>query len=115
MIKFIYSKREYAAKPTDKNELAGLQRPNNYIFAELESIDDVAALIGGGRAWRAGLYNGTTEGFKKTEVKAAQILALDFDNCPQEPDNIIEYAQSLGISPSAWSYSYSQGIKSGYN
>ncbi len=115
MIKFIYSKTEYAAKPTDKNELALLQRPNNYIFAELESIEDVAALIGGGRAWRAGLYNGTTESFKKAEVKAAQILALDFDNCPQEPDNIIEYAQSLGISPSAWYYSYSQGIKSGYN
>lgn len=115
MIRLIYSKRQYAAKPTDKYEVSRLQSPANYVFAELESVDDVASLIGEGRAWRAGLYDSGIDSFKKQNVAAAQILALDFDCCPQEPETIIQYAESIGIGPSAWYWSYSQGKKEGNN
>lgn len=115
MINIIYSKQRYQSKPTDKGIISGLQKPYNYVFAGVESVEDVAALIGEGRAWRAGLYESGVDSFKKANVKAAQILALDFDSCPQEPETIVQYAESIGISPSAWYYSYSQGKKSGYN
>ena len=44
-----------------------------------------------------------------------KIIAMDFDSCDTEPQAIVDYATSIGISPSAWYYSYSQGIKAGYN
>ena len=115
MIRLIYSSGKFAAKPTDKGLIIGLQKPANYIFGTLDNVEDVARIIGEGRAWRAGLYEPTTDSFKKASVKAAQIIALDFDSCEQEPQAIIDYATSIGISPSAWYYSYSQGIKAGYN
>ena len=114
MIRIIYSKQQFQTKP-DKAVVSGLQKPYNYVFAGVESVEDVAALIAEGRAWRAGLYEANIDSFKKANVKAAQILALDFDACPQEPEAVVQYAESIGISPSAWYYSYSQGIKSGYN
>ena len=115
MIRLIYSSGKFAAKPTDKGLIIGLQKPANYIFGTLDNVEDVARLIGEGRAWRAGLYEPTADSFKKANVKAAQIIALDFDSCEQEPQAIVDYATSIGISPSAWYYSYSQGIKAGYN
>lgn len=115
MIRFIYSAASFAAKPTERGVIAGLQKPYNYIFAEVESISNIAALIGEGRAWRAGLYDDGIDSFKKANVKGAQILALDFDNCEYEPLEVIQYAEGIGIAPSAWYYSYSQGIKSGNN
>lgn len=115
MISLIYSKQQFEKKPTDKGIISGLQKPYNYVFAGVESVEDVAALIGEGRAWRAGLYESGVDSFKKANVKAAQVIALDFDACPQEPDVIVQYAESIGVRPSAWYYSYSQGIKSGYN
>ena len=115
MIKFIYSKAGYDFKPTDKGIVAGLQNPSNFAFAEVAGIEDIAATIGSGKAWRAGLYDKGITSFRKANVKAAQIIALDFDNCPSKPQEIIDYAESLGICPSAWYYSYSQGKKSGYN
>lgn len=115
MIGFIYSAARFAAKPQDKGVIIGLQKPAKYVFAEVEQIDDIARLIGEGRAWRAGLYDTGAASFSKTNVKAAQIIALDFDSCPQEPQAIVDYAVSIGISPSAWYYSYSQGIKEGFN
>ena len=115
MVKFIYSNNRFAAKPKEKNVIAALQKPENYTYAKLETVSDIMALIDSGRAWRAGLYDDGIDSFKKANVKAAQILALDFDASPFTPDNVIEYAESIGIAPSAWYYSYSQGIKSGYN
>ena len=115
MIKLIYSKTRFASKPKDKGLIVGLQNPINYVFSELNSIDDVARIIGEGRAWRAGLYENGIDSFKKANVKAAQVIAMDFDCCEYEPQAVIDYAASIGISPSAWYYSYSQGIKEGYN
>lgn len=115
MINIIYSKQRFLSKPTDKGVISGLQKPYSYTFAGVDSVADVAALIEEGRAWRAGLYEKETDSFRKANVKAAQIIALDFDECPQEPETIVQYAESIGISPSAWYYSYSQGKKSGYN
>ena len=115
MIRFIYSSRTFAAKPTDKGVIAGLQKPINYIFGELDNVEDIARFIGEGRTWRAGLYDTGVDSFKKANVKAAQVIAMDFDSCEQEPQAVIDYAISIGVSPSAWYYSYSQGIKTGYN
>ena len=115
MISLIYSKTRFASKPKDKGIIVGLQKPTNYIFSELNSVDDVARVIGEGRAWRAGLYENGVDSFKKANVKAAQVIAMDFDCCEYEPQAVIDYAASIGISPSAWYYSYSQGIKEGYN
>lgn len=115
MIKLIYSRAQFASKPKDKGVIVGLQKPTNYVFSELNSVDDVARLIGEGRAWRAGLYENGIDSFKKANVKAAQVIAMDFDCCDYEPQAVIDYATSIGISPSAWYYSYSQGIKAGYN
>lgn len=115
MINLIYSKQQFSEKPIDKRVIIGLQNPNNYVFAQVETIEELADLIGNGRAWRAGLYEEGTDSFKKAKVKSAQILALDFDSCPQEPQVIIEYAEDIGIRPSVWYYSYSQGKKPGNN
>lgn len=115
MIRLIYSGNKFDKKPTDKGVIIGLQKPQNYVFGTLENVEDVARLIGEGRAWRAGLYETTADSFKKANVKAAQIIAMDFDSCDTEPQAIVDYATSIGISPSAWYYSYSQGIKAGYN
>lgn len=115
MIRFIYSAATYAAKPKEKRVVQSLQTPANYVFTELEQVADVARLIGEGRAWRAGLYDIGVDSFKKANVKGAQIIALDFDSCPHEPQVVVDYATSIGISPSAWYYSYSQGIKEGFN
>ena len=115
MIRFIYSAATYAAKPKDKRVVQSLQTPANYVFTELEQVADVARLIGEGRAWRAGLYDIDVDSFKKANVKGAQIIALDFDSCPHEPQVVVDYATSIGVSPSAWYYSYSQGIKDGFN
>lgn len=115
MIRLIHSRAMYDTKPTDGKIIGGLQKPANFVFAEVESVAEVAELIGNGRAWRAGLYDDDTDSFKKKNVKSAQIIALDFDSCPDEPQTIIEYAESMGISPSAWYYSYSQGKKPGHN
>lgn len=115
MIRLIYSKTRFAAKPTDKGQIASLQKPANYDFVAFDTVSEVAATIGQGRAWRAGLYNQQTDSFKKDNVKAAQIIALDFDSCPEAPEDVINYAESIGIGPSAWYYSYSQGRKEGYN
>ena len=115
MIRFIYSAATYAAKPKEQRILQGLQKPANYVFTEVEQVADVARIIGEGRTWRAGLYDYGIDSFKKANVKAVQVIALDFDSCPHEPQTIVEYATSIGISPSAWYYSYSQGIKQGQN
>ena len=115
MIRFIYSAATYAAKPKEQATMRRLQTPANYIFTEVEQIEDIARIIGEGRAWRAGLYDVGAASFSKTNVKAAQIIALDFDSCPHEPQTIVDYATSIGVSPSAWYYSYSQGIKEGFN
>jgi len=115
MIRFIYSAATYAAKPKEQRILQGLQKPANYVFTEVEQVADVARIIGEGRTWRAGLYDYGIDSFKKANVKAVQVIALDFDSCPHEPQTIVEYATSIGISPSAWYYSYSQGIKEGFN
>lgn len=115
MIRFIYSAATYAAKPKEDWAVKALQKPTNYIFTEVEQVADIARLIGEGRAWRAGLYDTGVDSFKKANVKAVQIIAMDFDSCPHEPQIIVDYATSIGISPSAWYYSYSQGIKEGFN
>ena len=115
MIRFIYSKAGFKQKPTDKGTIAGLQKPANYTFDDVEGIEDIAAIIGSGKAWRAGLYDEGIQSFKKANVKAAQIIALDFDSCPSTPQEILDYAESIGIAASAWYYSYSQGKKDGYN
>lgn len=114
MINFIHTKQGYAAKPQGA-AVAALQKPSAYNFHSDCSIEDIANIIGTGRAWRAGLYSPDTDSFKKAKVAAAIILALDFDGSTKEPQAVIDYAASIGLLPSLWYYSYSQGIKAGHN
>ena len=69
MINFIYSKQRFESKPKDKGVVSGLQRPYNFVFAGVANVEELAALIGEGRAWRAGLYESGTDSFKKANVK----------------------------------------------
>lgn len=110
-MKFIFSKQTYEEKPQNA---APLQQPQNYHFADLD-IKGIAERIAQGRAWRAAVYDDNTPSFRKANARGAFILALDFDACEYKPQEVCEYAISLGIQPSIWYYSYSQGKKTGYN
>lgn len=110
---FIYSKECFTEKPEGK-KVADLQKPWAYVFDDCD-VPTIARRISEGRAWRAGLYNSNTDSFKKANVRRATILALDFDASPFEPEEIVEYAGSIGIMPTLWYYSYSQGVKEGNN
>ena len=104
----VISKNKSATKPTNA---AAYQKKQNYDFYNDISIDTAARLIGNGHAWRAGLYKEGIGTFKKSEVIGSQIIALDFDSCEVEPQTIINYAETIGLLPNFWYYSYSQGIK----
>jgi hypothetical protein len=106
---FICSKITSSIKPSGA-QIQSLQNPNNYLFAELD-IGEICERISEGSAWRAGIYGEDTKDFKKTSVIGARIIALDFDCCAHEPEEIIDYAESIGFKPNIWYYSYSQGIK----
>jgi hypothetical protein len=112
-IAFIYSKSTYAEKPQGRL-ITLLQKPENYTFAN-HTIAEIARLISEGRAWRAGIYDKGTPSFKKTNAKHAQIVALDFDGASHSPEEVAEYAENIGLPASLYYYSYSQGIKPGYN
>ena len=110
---FIYSIEAYQDKPTGA-AVGALQKPRAYKYADC-SVPEMAQIIGSGHAWRAGLYDEDAPSFKKANVKAAQVLALDFDARPDAPEDVIEYAESIGLPPSLWYWSYSQGKKPGNN
>lgn len=84
-MKLIYSNMKADTKPSDARPY---QKKTNYTFADV-NIADAARLIGEGRAWRAGLYDNSGGSFKKQEVRGAQLIALDFDACPHEPQEIV--------------------------
>lgn len=104
----IYSKQTYQEKPTN---VAPLQKPSNFIFSAAQSIDEIISIIGEGHAWRAGIYNEGTPSFKKANVVCGKMLALDFDQAEATPEQVVEYAQSVGAAPNFWYWSYSQGTK----
>lgn len=106
-MKLIYSNMKADTKPSDARPY---QKKTNYTFADV-NIADAARLIGEGRAWRAGLYDNSGGSFKKQEVRGAQLIALDFDACPHEPQEIVNYGETIGLLPNFWYYSYSQGSK----
>jgi len=96
-MKFIYSKARAGSKPTGA-QVAQYQIPSNYAFEEVD-VKQICALVGEGRAWRAGVYDEDTKDFKKVNAKGAFIIALDFDCCESEPDAIIQYAETIGLMP----------------
>ena len=106
-MKLIYSNMKADTKSSDARPY---QKKTNYTFADV-NIADAARLIGEGRAWRAGLYDNSSDSFKKQEVRGAQLIALDFDACPHEPQEIVNYGETIGLLPNFWYYSYSQGSK----
>ena len=108
-MKFIYSKMRAGSKPTGA-QVAQYQIPSNYAFEEAD-VKRICDLVADGRAWRAGVYDDDTKDFKKASVKGAFIIALDFDCCENEPNEVIQYAETIGLKPSLWYYSYSQGTK----
>lgn len=104
MVAFCYSKDALSRKP--KNP-APYQRKENYQQEEL-SIEKIAKLCGTGHCWRAGIYDLGNGTFKKKEVKAAQVIALDFDKSNHAPHEVIEYAFNVGLPVSFWYPSFSQ-------
>lgn len=104
MVAFCYSKDALSRKP--KNP-APYQRKENYQQEEL-SIEEIAKLCGTGHCWRAGIYDLGNGTFKKKEVKAAQVIALDFDKSEHSPHEVIEYAFNVGLPVSFWYPSFSQ-------
>ena len=110
-MKFIFSKELFFSKP---QTAAALQQPYNYLFLDLD-IRQIGELIGQGAAWRAAVYEKDTTSFRKLNAIGSYILALDFDNCKYQPSEVCEYAVSIGIQPTMWYYSYSQGKKEGFN
>lgn len=106
---FICSKITSTTKPSP-TQIPPYQNPTNYQFLEL-NVGEICEKLSEGRAWRAGIYAEDTKDFKKASVLGARIIALDFDCCAHEPEEIIDYAESIGLKPNIWYYSYSQGIK----
>lgn len=104
MVAFCYSKDALSRKP--KNP-APYQRKENYQQEEL-SIEEIAKLCGTGHCWRAGIYDLGNGTFKKKEVKAAQVIALDFDKSEHSPHEVIQYAFNIGLPVSFWYPSFSQ-------
>lgn len=102
-----YSVFAYDSKPANA---VPLQRRENYRQEPL-TAQEIADLVGSGHAWRAGIYADGTDSFRKSNVTANQILALDFDACRFAPEQVIDYASNVGIAPSLWYYSYSQNPK----
>ena len=109
MTNFIYSKIKSNSKPQG-GEVAKFQKKDNYCFANV-SVKEMATLISEGRAWRAGIYPEGKGTFKKGEVLGSTVIALDFDNCDFEPEQVCDYAIEVGLIPNFYYYSYSQGIK----
>lgn len=104
MIRFCYSIDALSRKPKDARPY---QQKANYKIEDLE-IKQIAALCGSGHCWRAGIYPEEGKTFKKSEVLAAQVVALDFDAVERSPLEAIEYAANIGIPVSFWYPSFSQ-------
>ena len=104
MVAFWYSRDALSRKPTNA---APYQRKENYLYEDL-SIEKIAELCGTGHCWRAGIYDLGNGTFKKNEVKAAQVIALDFDKSDYTPHEVIEYAFNVGLPVNFWYPSFSQ-------
>ena len=100
---FCHSNFRLDSKPANP---APLQRKNNYKQEEL-TIEQIADICGKGYAWRAGIYDMSGGTFKKKDVKANQIIALDFDAIDTPPEAVAEYAINIGIPANFYYYSYS--------
>lgn len=107
---FCYSKSSYERKPSNA---APLQSKTNYV-QEDKTIEQVAELCGKGHAWRAGIYDMGGGTFKKKDVLANQLIALDFDSCGTSPLEVAQYAENIGLPASFWYFSYSQDPKTGF-
>lgn len=107
MPQFCHSLFTYDAKPTSA---APLQRKDNYRQEDL-SIEEIAEMCGKGYAWRAGIYDMSGGTFKKKDVKANQLIALDFDSVERSPEEVAEYAANIGLPANFWYFSYSMNPK----
>lgn len=102
-------------KPTRENgEIAECQRRKHYVVREA-SAEMFYKWVTEGRCWRAGTLRDEAKDFKKASFVGSQVLALDFDNSNRTPEEVAEYAKSLGVEPNFYYYSFSQGKKPGYN
>lgn len=110
---FIYSKDKLDRKPA-REKLPYYQKPTNYLYADI-TIQELADLISEGRTWRAGIYNKNIRSFSKANVTGASIIALDFDSCSAHPQEIVQFAESIALKPTLYYFSFSQGVKPGYN
>ena len=104
-VPFCHSLESYNAKPANASVL---QRKPAYVQESL-SIQDIAKLCGTGHAWRAGIYDSLQDGtFRKSDVRMAQVIALDFDASHKPPCEAVAYAEDIGLPVTYWYPSYSQ-------
>lgn len=112
-IELVIGRYRWEHKPT-RDEVIECQKRQHYAVKEA-SAEQFYNWVTEGRCWRAGCLKEGANDFKKASFIGSQIVALDFDNCDKEPDEIVEYADSLGIQPNFYYYSFSQGKKEGNN
>lgn len=107
-----FSKFRLESKPSDF--VKATQQWNQYMIFHV-SVEEMAEYIGQGRAWRNAVYEKDGRSFRKKNAIGSQFIVLDFDSCAFAPQDVVNRAMELGITPNMWYYSFSQGIKEGYN
>lgn len=107
---FVVGKRKWTEKPDAASIRDICQQLSHYVKREA-TIDELFKFITNGRCWRAGILKDNPESLRKENFIGAQVFALDFDTCDTEPQAMVEYCKSLGIAPTMWYWSFSQGGK----
>ena len=124
-----YHKRALERKPSgkyfiyDNDELVldttefiyfGMQQHAQYVN-KVVSIREFYEIALRGHTWRMGHYDLSKENMRKDSVDYIQILSLDFDGVEHSPEEVAATAQSYGLLPNFWYYTFSQGKKPGNN
>lgn len=107
-MKILISKDATQTKPTDYRPYQTVYAYNSY---EFDTCDDMAELIGSGHAWRAFNYVEGAERVIKANTTATYIIGMDIDETDATPEQVCEYALSIGLPVNFYYYTYSQGKK----
>lgn len=106
---FTCGRKAWQYKPRkDTNEIPQCQRVAHYQTVEA-TPQQVFKLICEGRCWRAGLYKDGAKNSEDSSFIGARFVALDFDDCEAEPQEIVDYCITKGIEPNFYYYSFSHG------
>ena len=90
------SKQAAVEKPTANDIRFIWSREDAYEKKEL-SVREFAEMCGKGHTWRAALYKGESEYFRKSDADCITAIALDIDNSEVNPYEIAAFAASVGL------------------